>query len=121
MGATPIDLDLNPAGTRLWIATSGASSVSYLDLAGKKSGTVALQHPPVAVAVGGNGKVYAVNNAGNIEIVNETSQTWIAEVIWELEDQIISPSFIEIDQSANLLYVANTGISPSTVKHHRVV
>jgi len=115
VGSTPIDLDLNPDGDRLWVATSGASAVSYINLGSKEEGTVNLAHKPLAVAVGGNGKVYVVNDKENIEIIDEDTQTLIGEVEWDLADKVLSARFIEIDRGANLGYVANAGLSPSSI------
>jgi len=115
VGSGPLDLDLNPAGDRLWVATSGATAVTYVDLGVKSTGTVSLNHQPVAVAVGGNGKVYLVSNEGTIEIVNEAAQTYITEVNWGL-DGIIAPAFIEINRDAEQGYIANAGISPSSIQ-----
>jgi len=114
VGSRPTDLDVNPAGTRLWVATSGASAVTYANLSSKETGQVNLSYPPVGIAVGGAGKVYVIEEDGSIGIIDEENQTLINEVDGLGED-ILDPTFIEIDRTSNWGYLANSGLSPSTL------
>ncbi|MCZ7585114.1 MAG: hypothetical protein M5R36_18280 [Deltaproteobacteria bacterium] len=113
VGLMPVDIDMNPGGYRFWVATRGETAVTWVDNGSKGQGTVDLQHHPVAIAIGGNGKVYVVNDAGGIEILDEYAQEYLTEVTWD--DGIPSPSMIAVDRGGLRALVANAGISPASV------
>ena len=114
LDAPPIDMSPNPAGTRLWVATSGVASVTFIDLDILTPFTVDLDAAPVAIGVGEHDNVYVIDERGHIVILDDITQARLGDVDWGL-DMMESPACIGIDRQENRGWIANAGVNPSTI------
>ena len=107
VGATPLDVTVNPAGSRVYVANFGSGNVSVIDTATNiVVATVAVGTAPTGVVVNPAGSRAFVTNqsANSVSVIDTATNTVVATV-----GVGTSPRFLAVNPSGTRVYVANRG------------
>ncbi|MDX2503364.1 MAG: YncE family protein [Gammaproteobacteria bacterium] len=119
VGSAPARMAVNPAGDRLYVALSGATSIAVIDLTTYTLlPEIPMPYPPYDVAIGHNNRMYVTpgrTSGGyrNILQVNLLDNTIMTE--FGSEAFPYYSALIEISGDLDTLYMANRGLSPGTL------
>jgi YVTN family beta-propeller protein len=121
VGSNPRGVAISPDGSRLFVATSGASSLAVLDTTTNQLlPGIPLPTLPSDVEVGLEGRVYvtpATQDTGIMQVDGSTGE-YIGD--YSLGVSIYFGGFLEISPDGTSLYFANQGLSSGTLAEFSV-
>ncbi|MBI4893798.1 MAG: beta-propeller fold lactonase family protein [Acidobacteria bacterium] len=109
---SPYDLQMNAAGTVLYVSNWSSDSVAIIDTAaGKVVGTIPTGHNPNDLEIGADGRLYVSNGNENTVTVIDTQKRRAIETInvgpTARAPQGTTPNALVLDRKNNILFVAN--------------
>jgi YVTN family beta-propeller protein len=105
VGNNPYGIDINSAGTFLYVSNRDGNSVSKINIATKAVTTIAVGSQPRGIKVTPDGsKVFVANMGGTTVSVINTSTNAVSTI-----SGFNAPAGLAITAAGDLLYVANSG------------
>ena len=109
VGQGPMSMDISPDGGYMYVAVTGTSSISVVDLDARSvDKTISLTYSPISVRLGLSSRLY-ITGSGILDVVNENSGGRI-EVIGGLGNCVL-----EMSPDKQTLLVLQLGSSPTPV------